>query len=55
MLLPDPACRPEYIKFGRRNMGGLDFGDIDRMLSNFGICKIPVMVDCLNVKVDCVV
>jgi hypothetical protein len=32
-----------------------DSGNIDRMLSDFGIGKISMMVDCLNVKVDCIV
>jgi hypothetical protein len=32
-----------------------DFGDIDLRLSDFGTGKISVMVDCFNVKVDCVV
>jgi hypothetical protein len=32
-----------------------DSDDIDRMLSNFSTGKISVMVDCLNVKIDCVV
>jgi hypothetical protein len=57
---------PEYDQFGCRNLGLLDFGeddrilksdssDIDRMLANFGTGKISVMVNYLNVKVDCVV
>jgi hypothetical protein len=32
-----------------------DFGNIDKILSDFGTGKISVMVDCLNVKVDCIV
>jgi hypothetical protein len=46
---------PEYDQFGHWNLGQPDSGDIDLRLSDFGTGKISVIVDCFNVKVDCVV
>jgi hypothetical protein len=45
----------ECDQFGRLNLGLPDSGDNDLILSDFGTSKISVVVDCLNVKVDCVV
>jgi hypothetical protein len=58
MFWPDPAILakwPEYDQFGRQNLGWPDSGDIYRMLSDFDTDKNSMMVDYLNVKVDCVV
>jgi hypothetical protein len=45
LFWPDPASQSE----------SAISDDIDPRLSDFGTGKISVMVDCFNVKVDCVV